>query len=131
MADTTESDTLNSPQGDGNGNRFEEVDVATLVSDTLNSPQGDGNLTAMLTWKSASSSQTPSIPRKGTETFYQWKENNTKNVWVSDTLNSPQGDGNPALGRPRACLRNRQTPSIPRKGTETLQKYLQPPLLPN
>ncbi len=61
--------------------------------------------------------QTPSIPRKGTET--QVGEESREGAEKSDTLNSPQGDGNPwphlRDGRPRT----RQTPSIPRKGTET------------
>ncbi len=92
--------------------------------------------------------QTPSIPRKGTETLH----NNSKaflEAARSDTLNSPQGDGNvavcfasaegisrvrhpqfPARGRKRAgrCGPGQatgcQTPSIPRKGTETHRKSL-------
>ncbi len=41
---------------------------------------------------------------------------------MSDTLNSPQGDGNGGRGDLDFSLKKRQTPSIPRKGTET-QNY--------
>ncbi len=66
------------------------------LSDTLNSPQGDGNFGLSLLsrrFRGFVLCQTPSIPRKGTE---------TNRVLLllglvlleSDTLNSPQGDGN-------------------------------------
>ncbi len=64
-----------------------------LTSDTLNSPQGDGNLLCFKLWSRFLDRQTPSIPRKGTET-------------ISGSMVTSQPKG--------------QTPSIPRKGTETL-----------
>ncbi len=63
------SDTLNSPQGDGNdyiGARA--VLVIIELSDTLNSPQGDGNGVVNGSILNSRACQTPSIPRKGTET---------------------------------------------------------------
>ena len=63
-----------------------------MQSNTLNSPQGDGNAIEKQYDASNPRSQTPSIPRKGTETFYT---------------------------REDALAEGRQTPSIPRKGTET------------
>ncbi len=71
------------------------------MSDTLNSPQGDGNYQALSNNCDRIRRQTPSIPRKGTETSFVG--------WVT-----------PAY----FC----QTPSIPRKGTETLLGL--DPLLP-
>ena len=63
--------------------------------------------------------QTPSIPRKGTETKVTAGAKATR-ASTSDTLNSPQGDGNwLRRGRPSEHRLGGQTPSIPRKGTET------------
>ncbi len=119
------SDTLNSPQGDGNAiNTYQLASISCIASDTLNSPQGDGNA-ASRWWSHPAGacvrhpqfpargrkqfllifiielvlSQTPSIPRKGTET-------NRVLVVIDSYI---QG----------------QTPSIPRKGTETLYGYVQ------
>ncbi len=70
----TLSDTLNSPQGDGNVLSFRRPSSwRAPVSDTLNSPQGDGNRL-----------------RLGTQGFLGFR---------SDTLNSPQGDGNAGVRR--------------------------------
>ncbi len=62
-------------------------------------------------------SQTPSIPRKGTETCNT--SSRFQKLNASDTLNSPQGDGNAAEEAKQIEEKYRQTPSIPRKGTET------------
>ncbi len=124
----------------------------SLSSDTLNSPQGDGNNTGRSkSPRPRRQCQTPSIPRKGTETNLGEglrRDRAATDGPRSDTLNSPQGDGNvastrafpflfllvrhpqfPARGRKpsqvwRGCsLSRRQTPSIPRKGTETRSKF--------
>ena len=88
--------------------------------------------------------QTPSIPRKGTETLYPlWTMASSVSLPVrhpqfpargrkhnpfdlladlpsrSDTLNSPQGDGNGTNHLLSQTKIGSQTPSIPRKGTET------------
>ncbi len=63
------SDTLNSPQGDGNDLEYLEASIAKNGSDTLNSPQGDGN----------NFGRCYPLGCDGLQ---------------SDTLNSPQGDGN-------------------------------------
>ena len=71
-----------------------EIGLLTL-SDTLNSPQGDGNrLKSLHAGGKVEFSQTPSIPRKGTETFWNASAFAAWDLLKSDTLNSPQGDGN-------------------------------------
>ncbi len=87
------SDTLNSPQGDGNKPEKGYKGCGTKLSDTLNSPQGDGNSDPKGERRLKALGQTPSIPRKGTETLKIILE--------------------------RLHLLDGQTPSIPRKGTET------------
>ena len=88
------------------------------MSDTLNSPQGDGNPRSLTRKCSSPSCQTPSIPRKGTETA---KRRPTPQAVVQN-VRHPQF---PARGRKRRAGMNvrltgsSQTPSIPRKGTET------------
>ncbi len=87
------------------------------LSDTLNSPQGDGNWAYRKGRIQSQNRQTPSIPRKGTETIYA--QGHKDYMQASDTLNSPQGDGNPGKKFNLLLPRPSQTPSIPRKGTET------------
>ncbi len=115
------SDTLNSPQGDGNqmfgagelitrlGNvrhpqfpargrkhtLFSSGLALPLGSDTLNSPQGDGNV---IRWNfrvyiALNQSDTLNSPQgDGNLTAIgQWHRGHRRK---SDTLNSPQGDGN-------------------------------------
>ena len=111
------SDTLNSPQGDGNpgcqarvvshfhvrhpqfparGRKLQheaQLSPPSIPSDTLNSPQGDGNRVAPQSSAPPPQCQTPSIPRKGTETLGCGLPL-LHPKGSSDTLNSPQGDGN-------------------------------------
>ncbi len=75
--------------------------MGAVSSDTLNSPQGDGNTLMAYGLSLWGLGQTPSIPRKGTET---------------------PGKGGFVTGQIAG-----QTPSIPRKGTETLLQV--PPFL--
>ncbi len=64
------SDTLNSPQGDGNSQSYlSPLQHSPEWSDTLNSPQGDGNFEGFYLGRNNLYCQTPSIPRKGTETI--------------------------------------------------------------
>ncbi len=138
------SDTLNSPQGDGNGytalyppkdmmcqtpsiprKGTETRDLKTLKTGArgVRHPQFPArgrkprrrSTSAMLGF-----SQTPSIPRKGTETDLLLDLDVSPGI-LSDTLNSPQGDGNQNHQPPALSPRWGQTPSIPRKGTETGQ----------
>ncbi len=141
------SDTLNSPQGDGNQQFIFSPNQPFLQSDTLNSPQGDGNGVAGGNVAGLIPGQTPSIPRKGTETQYdlsqipkggqvrhpQFPARGRKleivivyqsYILKSDTLNSPQGDGNVRLPRTARPDHESQTPSIPRKGTETASNFV-------
>ena len=69
-----------------------------------------------------STSQTPSIPRKGTETP-ELMVTSSSPLGLSDTLNSPQGDGNGEEVVRHNVPWTGQTPSIPRKGTETRILY--------
>ncbi len=90
-----QSDTLNSPQGDGNDKVQGLLEDDTIFkSDTLNSPQGDGNVAPFVVLLFLRFCQTPSIPRKGTETEFATHGHLQKSGHLSDTLNSPQGDGN-------------------------------------
>ncbi len=117
------SDTLNSPQGDGNRPGQPHSGRHRSGSDTLNSPQGDGNCHHLPIPGNRVKVRHPQFPARG-------RKLNIKGLTItpqklSDTLNSPQGDGNQArLAKIRALtLPDCQTPSIPRKGTETQGSY--------
>ena len=69
------SDTLNSPQGDGNETYQRTSPSSEATSDTLNSPQGDGNAARKRCCPCCPCCQTPSIPRKGTETLWNCPPN--------------------------------------------------------
>ncbi len=136
------SDTLNSPQGDGN-HLLIMISFSLLMSDTLNSPQGDGNIALFSRYMVMIKSQTPSIPRKGTETLLNaclyrsldrsivrhpqfpargrkreiGRKVNHFSSLVSDTLNSPQGDGNyPLQYSVHAALSTVRHPQFPARG---------------
>ncbi len=115
------SDTLNSPQGDGNSDlsdsdlegairvrhpqfpargRKRTIDqrmaTATYTCQTPSIPR-KGTETPfhhLFVQELAVFGQTPSIPRKGTETCRLSYRSLSLSVNQSDTLNSPQGDGN-------------------------------------
>ena len=118
--------TVRHPQFPARGRKHKQViprqAVLDSLSDTLNSPQGDGNSTPRGVCLLGSAwCQTPSIPRKGTETLMA---RGKFSVELS-TVRHPQF---PARGRkrtrPESCSSPEsagQTPSIPRKGTETSQ----------
>ncbi len=90
------SDTLNSPQGDGNEAKPMKFQLSiTCESDTLNSPQGDGNLSSF-TKHSAHGGRSvrhPQFPARGRKLPNNFDQ--LGNTPQSDTLNSPQGDGTP------------------------------------
>ena len=137
------SDTLNSPQGDGNPLQGDCLCPRCQVRHPQFPARGRKPELIVPSRSGYVLSQTPSIPRKGTETLVMDKMSITTPVvrhpqfpargrkrdetgiptrrplGLSDTLNSPQGDGNPRF--PAFCWAacHSQTPSIPRKGTET------------
>ncbi len=114
------SDTLNSPQGDGNN--IDKALVAKANKILVRHPQfparGRKRGTEHDSRDGNAASQTLSIPRKGTETA-QHLGIEVGSIDESDTLNSPQGDGNLTPSYFHIRLTLCQTPSIPRKGTET------------
>ncbi len=143
----SKSDTLNSPQGDGNtpttNNPLEAFNVrhpqfpargrklppsgreTGSCPAHVRHPQFPARgrkLRAATEALSRNECQTPSIPRKGTETSQCWHS-----LSLSSVVRHPQF---PARGRKpsyqpgRGCLMFSQTPSIPRKGTETPQASL-------
>ncbi len=115
------SDTLNSPQGDGNPLIGIANTFTKKWSDTLNSPQGDGNSTNHGFRLFRRQCQTPSIPRKGTETILN-RLTLSLGTLVSQTPSIPR-KGTETTISSRYCSNVNpeigQTPSIPRKGTET------------
>ena len=88
-----------------------------IGSDTLKSPQGDGNGYRLGSEHMiAEMSQIPSNPRKGTETL-ALSCTGQNSAGRSDTLKSPQGDGNATMGN-RDAIRGTQVryPQIPARG---------------
>ncbi len=113
------SDTLNSPQGDGNS-----VVVALPVSHGLISvrhPQfparGRKRGREVCGCPESGLVRHPQFPARGRKLWD--KPAHPPYSLVSDTLNSPQGDGNSKIFFIPAGISLGQTPSIPRKGTET------------
>ncbi len=113
------SDTLNSPQGDGNCSALPVWALSQRRSDTLNSPQGDGNVMMEYPYTpSLTESDTLNSPQ-GDGNYMGIITEERKFIFQSDTLNSPQGDGNEGIAKELPLVIGCQTPSIPRKGTET------------
>ena len=74
--------------------------------------------------RTANARQTPSIPRKGTET--QTVQAIAKELIFCQTPSIPRkGTETHAVNQRRRLLLIGQTPSIPRKGTETAEKKCQ------